>query len=880
MTTLDVTDYGATGNGSDDDTNAIQQAIDEASDGDTVYFPEPSDYYRIEYSGDNTILVLDGSRHADDITLEGDGANTMIKLGSNPSNNYALLRIQNPSGWSATIRNMIWDGNRSVADNNSEPGHCLQFRDASGTGDIYVEDVVVQNGNTAGMSIQYGGVTVNRCTSRNNRTHGFVFATGFSNEHDPRSVIKNSLSTNNNKKRGYYCIDCSNGKGIVQDCVLQDGWGGTKTSEGSIDFTYRRVRIQNNEDAVMRNTSSGGGVNVEFEDVVAEGNAGSWRMGNHGNYSVIDDSAILAINNGDDGYEQIKIRDDATLDASDASVYSSLANGNEGLGSTTSASGSKINNYFYYQNDAGPTGSTDNLTINNQEEQNKTNISGVPSASDVGAWSSDTDSDTVDDSFDSWTPRWASTTDDWNIVPDSSFEGDNALEFHNNRNKRDRYGISWDEAGNPADVEVLDKFRVPSFNDDTSRGYHGRVYLRSSGSAGGENGYWIEIEHPENGFRLGKYTDNGLTTLARFGSPEENTFHYRRFRAEGDTLKAKVWPASEPEPSEWDVAVTDTDHVEGWVGLGSFDAEAVETDVISVGTGGKRASSPSNDGAPSVSWVAPGDGNIVSGTETIQIDASDIEDDSLVINFRTNEETWQATSYNTETGYYENTWDTTNMTDGDHTLEAEAIDSAGNSASTTISVSVDNALNIDTVGVNNVDGSSAALIGDLTSLNTADATGYFEWRQQGTDTWSTVGEQTLASTGEFSADLTGLSAETAYEFRAVVETSGYDKGKTRSFNTGVGGTSLSIDRSEVTDKSNPSWNWYEVDWSVSDPEGNLNTVISELQYGGSTVVSESTSVSGDTASFTHEIRVKGPVDSVSLSVNDVNNNTISEIKKV
>jgi hypothetical protein len=42
-----------------------------------------------------------------------------------------------------------------------------------------------------------------------------------------------------------------------------------------------------------------------------------------------------------------------------------------------------------------------------------------------------------------------------------------------------------------------------------------------------------------------------------------NTDHMIRFRASGTTLSAKIWVPPAPEPSSWDVEVTDSDFATG-----------------------------------------------------------------------------------------------------------------------------------------------------------------------------------------------------------------------------------------------------------------------------------------------------------------------------
>jgi len=103
-------------------------------------------------------------------------------------------------------------------------------------------------------------------------------------------------------------------------------------------------------------------------------------------------------------------------------------------------------------------------------------------------------------------------------------------------------------------------------------------------------------------------------------------------------------------------------------------------------------SSGSTDSPPSVSFVNPADGDTVSGTVTVQISASDSEDsdDSLDVTYTVDGGSERTTTYNSTSGYYEDSWDTTTVSDGDHNLDATATDSAGNSSTDSITVTTDN----------------------------------------------------------------------------------------------------------------------------------------------------------------------------------------------
>ena len=319
-------------------------------------------------------------------------------------------------------------------------------------------------------------------------------------------------------------------------------------------------------------------------------------------------------------------------------------------------------------------------------------------------------------------------------------------------------------------------------------------------------------------------------------------------------------------------------------GNGLLDAEAA----ISGGGGG--------DSAPSVSWVNPADGDTVSGTVTVQVDASDSEDgdDSLDVAYSVDGGSARSTSYNADSGYYEDAWDTTTVSDGDHALEATATDSAGNTSSSSITVATDNTETVPTV-----DG----LSGSEAETSDSDAEFDVEWSVSDADgdlasvdltlTDDTAGETeetaSVSVSGDAASGTTRLVAAgddgsgNAYTVDATVTDS---NGNTGSGSTTVSETedtnvapTASIDA--LNDRSNRQWDRFEVDWSASDDDGNLDTVAVEMRdSSGAELDSATTTVSGSSASGVDEVRSKSNGTDIVVTATDTDGATGSDSQSI
>jgi endonuclease YncB( thermonuclease family) len=288
------------------------------------------------------------------------------------------------------------------------------------------------------------------------------------------------------------------------------------------------------------------------------------------------------------------------------------------------------------------------------------------------------------------------------------------------------------------------------------------------------------------------------------------------------------------------------------------------------------AYSQSSNDAPTCSIANPSDGDTVSGTVTVQVSASDSEDsdDSLTVEVAIDGGTYQTASYNSTSGYYEYAWDTTGVSDGDHTVDARATDSSGATTSAAqVTVTVDNTASAPTVDslsaseVETSDGDAEFDVswdvgdsdGDLSSVDltlTQDSDG------------STEDSASISVSGSGATGTTRLVAAgddgsgNAYTVDCTVTDS---NGSTASGSTSVSETESTSSAPTVDSLSVSEQNGggdphaeFDVAWSVSDADGDLSTVdvtLTDLD-DGETEGASSVSVSGGSASGTESYTAK------------------------
>jgi len=818
--TEDITEHGAVANPDDPSFDAAKRnwkavldAANATGDGGEIYVPEGTFYFArdsrssfFEFGGQEpagiSITGAGPERSALGVSRHTDASSHPIQTG--------FYYDDGVDHGTVTIRDIRLDGNYENLPDLRSAGGGSRCMNIAGSGDVHFSNAHIRGWYQEAILGRDVLRTVDRCTFEENAIADHNYSGG---GHIGHHITTHASEGNPLTVTNSHFIDCSGsaidvrfntGEIRMQDCyVTGTGANLCKLSASSL-FDVRRVYHRANTPSleskldeksgenfygrcfINRLSDRTGGVpTVYLEDVETRDHMGYAIQAAAGQLNLQGDN--FAIHNATFELADEVFRDRDGAHFSDVALDRvSVHNCEQALFGTQDSDGA-IKTLARDGN--GGLGDTGAITIEADEQGASPLTPNVPAASDVGINSASDDSggDTTTTSepplFDHWTPQWFSSTSDWGVDTGSEFAGESALAFENTDGNRTRYAISADDIGQPGDVEVLDKFRVPSFATNAEYGFHARVYLRASTVNRKANGYWIEIEDRADSFRLGKYTDGNTTTIARFGTPQENEYFYRRFRVEGSELKAKVWPAGTDEPTEWDVVETDSDHTDGWVGLGSFDPQRVETDVFSAVTGGATAQFPDSETtetAPSVSWATPTDGEITSGEVTLQIAANDEEDtaDALTVEHRIGDASWNVATYNAETGYHEGTWDTTGVDGGDYQLEARVTDSAGNSATASVTVTVDN---------------------------------------------------------------------------------------------GTASNPPKIETMDVTRTDIDDWSRFDVDWTVTDADGDLDMVVTTLLSQGTVVAADSTRVSGDRVSYTHRLRDRGQVDKLRITVNDVEN---------
>lgn len=106
--------------------------------------------------------------------------------------------------------------------------------------------------------------------------------------------------------------------------------------------------------------------------------------------------------------------------------------------------------------------------------------------------------------------------------------------------------------------------------------------VRLSGSAGAENGYFAWLRGA-SGLALDKVvagtrTALGLTVAKTFGASSEGWFV--RLEANGTTVRCRAWRWDEPEPTGWDILVTDSSVTTGLSGLAARLADSTTGEIL------------------------------------------------------------------------------------------------------------------------------------------------------------------------------------------------------------------------------------------------------------------------------------------------------------
>ncbi len=203
---------------------------------------------------------------------------------------------------------------------------------------------------------------------------------------------------------------------------------------------------------------------------------------------------------------------------------------------------------------------------------------------------------------------------------------------------------------------------------------HGLVDAEASVGGGSGTSPTVSIASPIDGS-----TVSGTVTITADASDSDGTVSSVQFLVDDIPLSTDN-DGSDGWSASWDsTGVTDGEYMLKAVATDNDDNTA--SDSVTVTT--DNVNDP-----PTVSWVNPSDGNTVGGSVTIQIDATD-DRVTPTVTWSVGGTIYQSTSFNSDSGYFEATWDTTSLSDGPYTLYAKATDGTNN-PTTSISVTVSN----------------------------------------------------------------------------------------------------------------------------------------------------------------------------------------------
>lgn len=217
------------------------------------------------------------------------------------------------------------------------------------------------------------------------------------------------------------------------------------------------------------------------------------------------------------------------------------------------------------------------------------------------------------------TSRWANPN--WSVID----EADDKIVHMAARSPSAAWGVSLDAVDADADrddSEILVQVRSSSIPTQSLVG----AMLRGSGTTTADaTSYSCRLYGP-SALRIVKVIAGAVTTVASVASGityAANTFYWIRFRANGNSLRAKVWAgAVGDEPGAWLIDTTDASisaaGYTGWIAVGA----SVQHDVaqIAVATNGDTATLTADTTAPVLSSPTGTAASAVTASGTVSTD--------------------------------------------------------------------------------------------------------------------------------------------------------------------------------------------------------------------------------------------------------------------
>ncbi len=138
---------------------------------------------------------------------------------------------------------------------------------------------------------------------------------------------------------------------------------------------------------------------------------------------------------------------------------------------------------------------------------------------------------------------------------------------------------------------------------------------------------------------------------------------------------------------------------------------------------------------------------------------------------------------------------------------------------------------------------------------------------------------TYSADGTYSVTLTVTDDEGATD-SSTQSVSVSDSSDDGGDNGDVGNNDPVVDNFSVSSRTSGPWLRTTTNWTVSDADGDLDTVVIEMLDGSNVVDSATYNVSGGSASGETELRTRGSADSVTITVTDSNGNRATQSQAI